>query len=141
MSYKSKAKKIRRQKGFPTIIDTFLFGVFGEVSAKENRKICTWTEFNGGAQNLIGSSAPESLLGFEKDSISWVKFVIALANYNQLDLLLINSRGSTKSALAEGLYKVNPSRDYNRTNRPVIIFLRDSWEMFVNNYERLLDII
>ena len=55
MSYESKAKKIRRQKGFSTIIVTFLFGVFGEVSAKENRKICTWTEFNREAQNLLGA--------------------------------------------------------------------------------------
>ena len=68
MSCKSKAEKVRRQKGFSKSIVTFLFGVFGEVSAKKNRKIFTWTEFNGGAKNLIGSSAPKSLLGFEKDS-------------------------------------------------------------------------
>ena len=53
MSYKSKAEEIRRQKGVSTIIVALLFGVFGEVSAKKNRKICNWTEFNGGAQDLI----------------------------------------------------------------------------------------
>ena len=55
MSYKSKAEEIRRQKGVSTIIVALLFGVFGEVSAKKNRKICTWTEFNREAQNLLGA--------------------------------------------------------------------------------------
>ena len=95
--------------------------------------------YRRGSKSFRGS-VPQSLLVFEKDRIRDDKSFIALADYNQLDRLLIYLPGSIKSAFAEGLCRANLSRDYKRTNRPVIIFLRDSWEMFVNNNERSLDI-
>ena len=50
-----KGRESQASKGFLAIIVTLLFGVFGEGSAKKNRKICTWTEFNREAQNLLGA--------------------------------------------------------------------------------------
>ena len=67
---------------------------------------------------------------FEKDGISGDKSFIALADYNQLDRLLIYLPGSIKSVFAEGLCRANPSRDYKRTNRPVIICSKETAENF-----------